>query len=194
MWSSLLLILTALFCCLVVYRRSDDISHIEYLSYLFFIALSVATGLELMEQASVERAADLLFMFCMALLMVLLLVSIWYMQPDYARYPVIYAYVPLLIVPFYSYFIDSSLLTDIIIVTIQLTSLVVYTGLIYLYVQQVENGVLLVLSVAIYFIALILYWLLDIGHAQSITHCVTAIGMILTSFKFPSIIIQNKRS
>ncbi|NBC27661.1 MAG: hypothetical protein GVY08_12425 [Bacteroidetes bacterium] len=194
MWSSLLLILTALFCCLVVYRRSEDIDHIEYLAYLFFTALSITAGFEWMEQASVERAADILFLFCMALLMVILLVSIWFMQPDYARYPVIYSYVPLLIVPFYSYFIDSALLTDIIIVAIQFTSLVVYTGLIYLYVQKVENGILLVLSVAIFFISLILYWILDIEYARSITHFVIAIGMILTSFKFPSVITQNKRS
>lgn len=194
MWSSLLLILTALFCCLAVYRRSEDIAHIEYLSYLFFTALSVTAGFEWMEQASVERAADILFIFCMTLLMVILLVSIWFMQPDYARYPVIYSYVPLFIVPFYSYFIDSALLTDIVIVTIQFTSLVVYTGLIYLYVQKVENGILLVLSVAIFFISLILYWILDIKYARSITHFVIAIGMILTSFKFPSVIIQNKRS
>ena len=142
-----------------------------------------------------SRTIEILMLSVVVLSLVLLLLTIRLIQPQYARQPGIYTYFPLLIIPFYAFFVDTAILQFITNVTVQATALLVYSGLVATYWKGVEKGYLLFLSIACYGAAFGIYWFADLdSHVLlSATHLLTGAGMIITSFKFPSIILQHKR-
>ncbi|CAN5367917.1 hypothetical protein BH23BAC3_BH23BAC3_12330 [soil metagenome] len=195
MWSLILLILICLFCCVVVYRRTENTPHLEYLSYSVFLSLSVMLGMMLAESGLLERAVELLFLAVLILTMILLLNTVRILQPDYARQPVVYSYIPLIIFPFYAYFVDTHILSDITFLTLQTTCLIVFAGLSVTYFKSVENGYILFLSLIFFISAFAIYWLSNVETELilSLTHLFSGVGMIAASFKFPAIPNVNKR-
>lgn len=195
MWSIILLILISLFCCVVIYRRMKNNAHLEYLSYSILITLSVMLSLILTGQALFERAVELLFLVVLLLTMVFLLLSVRTLQPEYVRQPVAYSYVPLLILPFYVYFIDTQILSDITFLAIQATCLIVFGGLTIMYFNSLKNGYMLFAALFLFITAFTLFWLANAEREliYSLTHLLAGAGMISASFKFPAILINNKR-
>lgn len=129
------------------------------------------------------------------LILVLLLISVRLIQPQYSRHPVIYSYFPLIIIPFYIYFIDSKILEFITNLSIQATAILIFSGMVALYSRSVEKGYLLYLAILFYISAFTLYWYpeLDSPMITPIVHLLVAAGMMVTSFKFPFILIEHKR-
>lgn len=195
MWSIILLILISLFCCVVVYRRAENTPHLEYLAYAIFLSLSIMLGMILTESALLERAVELLFLAILLFTMILLLITVRILQPEYARYPVVYSYIPIIIFPFYAYFVDSHILSDITFLTLQSTCLIVFAGLSVTYFRSVENGYVLFLSLIFFISAFLIYWLSNVESKLilSMTHFLSGIGMVAASFKFPAIPNVNKR-
>ncbi|WP_340103117.1 hypothetical protein [Rhodohalobacter sp. 8-1] len=138
---------------------------------------------------------DLAHLSVTLLVLVFLLISVRLIQPRYARHPVIYSYFPLIIIPFYAYFIDSEILEFITNLSIQATALIIFTGLVVMYSRAVKKGYLLYLAILFYIVAFTLYWYPEFDSIiiQPMVHLFIAAGMIITSFKFPSILIEHKR-
>jgi len=108
---------------------------------------------------------------------------------------VVYSYFPLLLLPFYAYFIDSEILQFITNMTIQATALLVYVGLVITYWNSIDKGYLLFLSLLAFASAFLLKWFpwFDSALILPATHLLAGIGMIISSFKFPSILTKHKR-
>lgn len=170
-------------------------AHLEYLAYSILISLAVMLSLILTGQAIFERAVELLFLLVLLLIMVFLLISVRTLQPEYARQPVAYSYVPLIILPFYAYFIDTQILSDITFLALQATCLTVFAGLTVTYYKSLKNGYLLFIALFFFITAFTVYWLSNAERElfQSLTHLLAGVGMISASFKFPAILINNKR-
>lgn len=195
MWSLILLILISFFCCVVVYRRTENTPQLEYLAYSVFLSLSVMLGMMLAESALLERAVELLFLAILLLTMILLMNTVRILQPGYARHPVIYSYIPLLIFPFYAYFVDSHILSNITFLILQATCLIIFAGLSVTYFRSVENGYVLFLSLIFFISAFAIYWLSNAESEliHSLTHLLSGAGLIAASFKYPAITNVNKR-
>lgn len=191
MWSIILLILISLFACIVVYRHLSQLPHAEYLSYTILLLNVVALGMMLTESSELDRAIELMFLLIMLFVLVFLLISIRSIQPDYARYPVLYMYFPLVIFPFYAYFVDSEILEFITHMSIQATTILVFSGLVFTYWKSVEKGYLLFLAIILFLIAFCLYWFpgLNSGLRVPLIHLLSGAGIIIASFKFPSILV-----
>lgn len=172
-----------------------NVTHPEYLAYTILLTLSVTLSMILMDENILERAIDLMLLIVGLFSLVFMLVSIRHLQPDYARQPVLYSYVPLLIAPFYAVFIDSDILAAITHATIQGTLLIVFIGMVFMYWRSVDKGYLLLLAALLFLSAFVLYWLVDqnLDFVLPVVHLLTGIGMITASFKFPAILIQHKR-
>lgn len=195
MWSQILLVLISLFSCVIVYRHLSDVPHPEYLSYIILLLTAITMGMILTESGELDRAIELSLLLIMLFVLVLLLISIRVLQPDYARQPVIYSYFPLTIIPFYAYFVDSEILEFITLASVQAASILVYTGLVISYWRSIEKGYLLFLSVLFFITAFCIYWYPDYNfeYYVPVTHLLVGLGMIVTSFKFPLILVQYKR-
>jgi len=176
-----------------VYRRANEIPHPEYLSYSILLLLSLSIGLDSSDVQSLESVSEILFLISHIILLILLLVVTRLIQPDYARYPTVYSYIPILFVPVYIYFIDTPILSNITFMTLQATSLTVFTGMVFIYSDTIKKGYLLIFSVALFLSAMILFWYLNIGLVNVLTQLLTGTGMILACFKVPSLINKNKR-
>jgi hypothetical protein len=170
-------------------------AHLEYLAYSILITLSVMLSLILTGQVIFERAAELLFLVVLLLTMVFLLLSVRTLQPEYARQPVAYAYVPFIILPFYAYFIDTQILSDITFLAIQSTCLIVFGGLAITYFNSLKNGYLLFAALIFFITAFTVFWLANAEREliYSLTHLLAGAGMITASFKFPAIVVNNQR-
>lgn len=195
MWSQILLILLSLFACIVVYRRLSSIPHPEYLSYSVLLLNAVMYGMIITSSETLARSIELIWVLTILVVLILLLITIRVIQPQYARHPVVYSYFPILIFPFYAYFIDSEILQFVTNLSIQATALLVYSGLVITYWQSIDKGYLLFISIIAFAAAMVLYWmpLIESQFLSPAIHLLIAIGMIISSFKFPSIIIEHKR-
>jgi len=195
LWSQILLILISLFSCVVVYRRLSKLPHPEYLSYSILLLNAVAFGMIIVGQEQLARIIELSFLSVSLLVLVLLMISIRLLQPQHTRYPVVYSYFPLLLLPFYAYFIDSEILQFITNMTVQATALLVYVGLVITYWNSIDKGYLLFLSLLAFASAFLLKWFpwFDSALILPATHLLAGIGMIISSFKFPSILTKHKR-
>jgi len=195
LWSQILLILVSLFACIVVYRRLLHVPHPEYLSYTILLLNAVTFGLMIASPELLARQIELMLLSVVLLVLILLLVSVRLIQPQYTRYSVVYSYFPILILPFYAYFIDSEMLNFITNMTLQATALFVYTDLIITYWKSVDRGYVLFLSVLAFLSAFVINWFpwLESSVNQPAIHLFSAIGMIISSLKFPSIITEQKR-
>ena len=187
--------LISLFACVVVYRRLSEVPHPEYLSYSILLVNAVAFGMIIAGREPLARIIELSFLSVFLLVLVLLMISIRLLQPEHSRYPVVYSYFPLLLLPFYAYFIDSNILRYITNMTVQATALLVYTGLVFTYWNSIDKGYLLFLSLLAFISAFLLKWipLVDSAFILPVTHLLAGAGMIISSFKFPSILIKHKR-
>lgn len=152
-------------------------------------------GMIIVNSDLMARTVELLMLSSVLLSLVLLLVTIRLIQPQYSRHPAIYAYFPLTIIPFYAYFVDTAILQFITNISVQATALLVYSGLVITYWKGIEKGYLLFLSILCFGAALYTYWFLDLESSiiNSATHLLIGAGMIISSFKFPSIILKHKR-
>jgi len=195
LWSLILLILISLFCCVIVYRRTKNAPQVEYLAYSILLLLSVMLGMMLADSALLERAVELIFLAILLLTMILLLHTVRILQPDFARQPVIYSYIPLTVFPFYVFFVDSPILSDITFLSLQATCLIVFAGLSVTYLQSVRNGYVLFLSLIFFISAFAFYWLINIEHEifLHLTYLFTGVGIISASFKYPAILTLNSR-
>lgn len=142
-----------------------------------------------------DRYIDLTMLSVVLLVLVFLLISVRLIQPQYARHPVIYSYFPLIILPFYAYFIDSEILEFITNVSLQATALIVFSGLVVSYWNTVEKGYLLFIALLAFLSAFGLYWYPNLEHPVilPVVHILAGVGMIITCFKFPSILLEHKR-
>lgn len=195
MWSLILLILISLFCCLVVLRRLRSSPHLEYLSYTILLLLTVKLGMEITDPMVLNRAIELIHVSILILCMILLLVIVRILQPDYARQPLAYSYLPVIIFPFYYYFIDNQILADITALALQGTILIVFGGLIFAYFKRVKKGYLLLLSLLLFLSSFAVYWLVEFENEwiTAVVHLTMGVGMMITSFRFPTIINKHKR-
>lgn len=195
MWSYILLVLVSLFTCVVVYRRLYHLPHPEYLSYTILLLTAAMFGTMIANSGLLDRIIELMMVAVVLLVLVLLLISVRLIQPQYARHPVLYSYFPLLILPFYAYFIDNEMLEFITNAIIQATALVVYSGLVISYWKPVERGYLLFISILSFLAAFGIYWYpgLQSSYSIPIVHLLVGVGMIISSFKFPSILLEHKR-
>lgn len=195
MWSHILLVLISLFTCIVIYRRLSRLSHPEYLSYVILLLNAGMFGMIIANPELLERYIDLALLSIVLLVLVFLLISVRLIQPQYARHPVIYSYFPLIIIPFYAYFIDSKILEFITNISIQATALFVFSGLVISYSRTIEKGYLLYLAIIFFIAAFGLHWYPVDEHPliQPSVHLLVGAGMIITSFKFPSILLEHKR-
>lgn len=195
MWSQILLVLISLFCCIVVYRRLSKFPHPEYLSYLILLQTAIMFGLMITGNEMLARTIELISVSIVLFVLIFLLISIRIIQPDYARQPVIYSYFPIVILPFYYYFIDSEILQFVTNVTIQITALLVFAGLVIRYFTTVTKGYMLFLSLISFIAALVFEWFpwFESPLLMPVIHLLIGIGMIISSFKFPSIITENRR-
>jgi len=152
-------------------------------------------GMMLTDAPELIRAVELVYLTVLILTMVLLLITVRTLQPDYARHPVIYSYVPLIILPFYAYFVDSSILAEITFLAIQVTCLIVYSGIVIIYFKSLDKGYLLFISLLLFIGAFAVYWLIDGNQEWRLPtiHMLSGIGMIIASFKFPAVINKHKR-
>lgn len=195
MWSQILLVLVSLFACIVIYRRLANIPHPEYLSYSALLLNAVMFGMIIASSETLARAIELTSVLTILVVLILLLITIRIIQPQYARHPLVYSYFPILILPFYAYFIDSEILQFVMNVSIQSTALLVYSGLVITYWKSIDNGYLLFISIIAFAGAMILYWipLTENKFLTPVIHLLLGLGMIVSSFKFPSIITKHKR-
>jgi len=195
LWSQILLVLVSLFACVVIYRRLADIPHPEYLSYSALLLNAALFGMIIASSEALARAIELTSALTIIVVLILLLITIRIIQPQYARHPLVYSYFPLLILPFYAYFIDSEILQFVMNVSIQSTALLVYSGLVITYWKSIDKGYLLFISIIAFAGAMILYWtpLFESQFLMPVIHLLLGIGMIVSSFKFPSIITEHKR-
>jgi len=169
--------------------------HLEYLAYTIFISLSVMLSLIFTREAIFDRAVELMFLVILLLTMVFLLLSVRLLQPEYVRQPVFYSYIPLIIFPFYAYFIDTQVLSDVTFLALQATCLIVFAGLTVTYFKTIKNGYLLFISLLFFITAFTVFWISNAERelVHSITHMLAGVGMIGASFKFPALLINNKR-
>lgn len=195
MWSQILLVLVSLFACVVVYRRLSQEPHPEYLSYVILMLNAVSFGMMIAGPELLSRAIELTLLSVFLLVLVLLLISIRLMQPQYARHPVLYSYFPILILPFYAYFIDSEILRFITNMSVQATALLVFSGLVFTYWKSVDKGYLLLLAILAFASAFVLRWFtwFESPFILPATHLLAGTGMIISCFKFPSILAKHKR-
>lgn len=195
MWSQILLVLVSLFSCIVVYRRLSRVPHPEYLSYAILLINAVMFGMIVVGKDHLTRPIELMLLAEILLVLVLLLISIRLIQPQYARHPVLYSYFPILILPFYAYFIDSEILQFISNMILQATALLVYAGLVITYWKSIERGYVLFLAILAFAAAFSIHWFpwFESTMIMPATHLLVATGIIISSFKFPSIITQYKR-
>lgn len=195
MWSHILLVLISLFSCIVIYRRLSRLSHPEYLSYTILLLNAVMFGMIIVNSEQLARYIDLLLLSIVLLVLVLLLISVRLIQPQYDRHPVIYSYFPLILIPFYAYYVDSEILEFITNISIQATALLVFSALVVTYSRTIEKGYLLFLAILSFLSAFGLYWYpwFESPLIQPGVHLLVGTGMIITSFKFPSILLECKR-
>lgn len=195
MWSLILFVFFCFFCCVVVYRRLEKSPQPEYISYTIFILLVVMMGMILTEAPELIRAIELTHLAVYILTMVLLLITVRMLQPDYARHPVFYSYLPLIVLPFYAYFVDSFILAEITFLTVQATCLIVYAGIVIMYFKSLDKGYLLFISLLFFIGAFAVSWLIHVDQEwrTPTIHMLSGIGMITASFKFPAIINKHKR-
>ena len=195
MWSHILLVLVSLFSCVVIYRRLSRVPHPEYLSYFILLLNAVTFGMIIAGETQLTRYIELSLLSVFLLVLVFLLISIRLLQPQYARQPVLYSYFPVLILPFYAYFIDSEILQFITNMSVQATALLVFTGLVVAYWKSIEKGYLLFLSIAAFASAFVLKWFpwFDSSIILPVIHLLACVGMITSTFKFTSILTEHKR-
>lgn len=195
MWSQILLVLVSLLCCIVVYRRLSKVPHPEYLSYTVLLLNAIAFGMMIVSPKILAKSIELMHLAVVLLVLVLMLISIRVMQPQYARHPVVYLYFPILILPFYAYFIDSEMLQFITNMVVQATALFVFTGLVIAYSFSIKRGYFLFLAILFFASAFVIHWFpwFESSIILPVTHLLTAAGMIISSFKFPTIITEHKR-
>ena len=184
-----------LFSFVILYRRLNSYSQPEYTGYAVLMLLAVTLGMLVIDNPILDRAIDLMLLAVILLVLIFILISIRMLQPGYARHPLFYTFLPILIFPFYSYFISSDILASITHATLQGTSLLVFSGLVFQYWKTIERGYLLLVSVVFYLSAFLLFWFFDIRQdlLSPVIHLLTGAGMILTCFKFPAILIHHKR-
>jgi len=141
------------------------------------------------------RTIEHMLLSVVLLVLVLLLISIRLFQPQYDRQPAVYSYFPLVILPFYTYFIDSETLKFITHMTLQATALLVYSGLVITYWTSINKGYYLFLSILAFAAAFMLNWFpwFESPVILPATHLFTAAGMIISSFKFPPVLTKHKR-
>lgn len=180
---------------MIVYRRLKSVPVSEYFAYCILLLLSGSLGMMVIDNPVLQRAIDLTLLGVILLTLVFILVIIRQLQPDYARHPLFYSFLPVIIFPFYTYFITSDVLASITHATLQATAMLVFSGLIFLYWKTVERGYFLLIAIICFLSAFSLYWFADSYQEiiQPTIHLLTGAGMILVCLKFPAVLIEHKR-
>lgn len=195
MWSQILLVLISLFCCIIIYRRMKGLVHLELLAYSICLGNAVYFSLILMQIPALSYAIELIHLGLLLLILILLLLSIRKLQPMYARHPILYSYIPLIVLPFYIFFIDNEVLSTITFIALQGTSLVVFGGLVAIYFQSVQQTYLLLSGFICLTFAVLFQWMLneEITYGYIFVHLFTGAGMVMTALTLPELIHKQIR-
>lgn len=169
--------------------------HLELLAYTICLGNAVYFSLILMQIPALSYSIELIHLGILLLILITLLLSIRILQPMYARYPIFYSYIPLILLPFYIFFIDNEILSSIINIALQGTSLLVFGGLIAIYIQSVQQRYLLLSGLVCFTFAILFQWMLneEIAFGTIFVHLFTGTGMVMTALTFPVLLHNQKR-
>jgi len=194
LWSQVLLILTLILSAAYIYRRLETSFHLFILSYALLCSILLSYTFILVDQAFFDYAIELTHLATTVLALITLLLSIRLFQPKHLRYPGAYSYVPVLIIPFYIFFIDGGILSDIILISLQVTAILVFTLILFRYQSTIEYGWILLISTFCFLTAAVLHWAVEEDQIINITiNLLLCIGILTTSMKYPQLINQNER-
>lgn len=173
----------------------EGLVHLELLAYLICLGNAVYFSLILMQIPALSYAIELIHLGILLLILITLLLSIRKLQPMYARHPIFYSYIPLIVLPFYVFFIDNEVLSSITFMALQGTSLLVFGGLIAIYFQTIQQKYLLLSAFICFIFAVLFQWMLneEITFGYICVHLFTGAGIVMTAFTFPVLLHKQKR-
>lgn len=194
LWSQIFLILSCVLSAVYIYRRLDHSPLFYLLSNLTLLGLVLGHILKLTNPGFLDYTIEIVFLATLLLTLITLMVTVRLFQPDHVRYPIIYSYVPILILPFYLFYIDNQSLSDLLEIILHTTGYIVFMVIIIVHHKDVKKNWLLFLSLLFFLFSIIFYWVLNVEYEWigTFTNLLLAAGIISGSMSFPGLI--NKTS
>ncbi len=191
MWSQIFLILTCIISAAYIYRRLDHSPYFYLLINITLLSLVSGLILNLLDTGFLGFTIEILFLITILFALVVLMLSIRLFQPKYLQYPIYYSFVPVLLLPFYLFYIDNHSLSQLIMMILQISAYIVYSVIILIHFNRVKNW-LLILSLIFFLILLVFNWGLNISYDWSSTmnNLLFAAGILSGSMSYP--LLLNK--
>lgn len=195
MWSQIFLILSCILSAVYVFRRLDNSPLIYLLANLTILSLVIGYIFKLVNTEFLVYTVEIILLITLLLTLITLMISVRLFQPDHLRYPTFYSYVPILILPFYLFYIDNHSLSDLIMMILQSSAYLVYLVLIIAHQKGLKNNWLLMLSLLFFLSSFVFYWALDFSYEWTNTFIdlFVAAGILTGSMSFPGLINKASR-
>lgn len=195
MWSQIFLILSCILSAVYVFRRLDNSPLIYLLANLTILSLVIGYIFKLVNTEFLVYAVEIILLITLLLTLITLMISVRLFQPVHLRYPIFYSYVPILILPFYLFYIDNHSLSDLIMMILQSSAYLVYLVLIIAHQKGLKNNWLLMLSLLFFLSSFVFYWALDFSYEWTNTFIdlFVAAGILTGSMSFPGLINKASR-
>lgn len=195
MWSQIFLILSCILSAVYVFRRLDNSPLIYLLANLTILSLVIGYIFKLVNTEFLVYTVEIILLITLLLTLITLMISVRLFQPDHLRYPIFYSYVPILILPFYLFYIDNHSLSDLIMMILQSSAYLVYLVLIIAHQKGLKNNWLLMLSLLFFLSSFVFYWALDFSYEWTNTFIdlFVAAGILTGSMSFPGLINKASR-
>jgi len=195
LWSQTFLILSCVLSSIYIYRRLNY-SPIFYLAAnLTLLLLVVGYIFKLVDPGYLDFTIEMVFLSTIISTLITLLVSVRVCQPKHLRYPIFYSLVPVILLPFYWFYIENQSLADLTMIILQTAALIVYTLLIVGHQKGLKNGWLLFISLFCFSTALLFNWALNIDYEwmSTLLNLLLSAGIITSSMSFPGLINKSSR-
>jgi hypothetical protein len=193
-WSQILLIVFAALSILFLIKRVPASGKEIGIFGVLICLLTVAHQLfDIFKVDQYEIINDYLSLSSYSFVLIILLYTIRSLKPEYARYPYLFVFLPLIIPAFYPFIQGTDALTSLILKLLQAGSLITFLLLIIGHYDTFKRGWMVILTLILFLTSYMIYWYMpeQVSVELWMWQPQLAIGILLTSISFPYILINN---
>ncbi|TVR28942.1 MAG: hypothetical protein EA390_10690 [Balneolaceae bacterium] len=194
MWSQILLIISSLLSVYFILSRvPESRKDIKLLGTITCFSVFSHELLHILEVNYYQIVTDYLSIGIYSLLLIIILITVRLHKPEYARYPYLFVFTPILILLFFPFIQGTDVLTSLILKLIQAGCIISLLLIIIAHFELLKRGWQTGLSIFLLATSYLIFWFLSEQYDQKLWmwQPQLAVSMLLLAVNFPYIYYKN---
>jgi len=189
-WSQILLIISSLLSVYFLLKRiPEGRIEIKILGVISCFSVFFHELFYILEIYHYQLVTDYLSIGIYSLLLVIILITIRFHKPEYARYPYLFVYTPILVLLLYPFIQGTDVLTSLILKLIQAGSIIALLLIVIAHYELFKRGLQASVSIILLATSYLIFWFLPVQYNLELWmwQPQLALAMLLISLTFPYI-------